>query len=281
MHWPTPHQKALVLLYHRVGSIAPDPWSLCVTPEHFEEHLQVLQRYRRVRLDQIVPGERSWSGPRVAVTFDDGYADNFEIARPLLERFETPATFFITTGGIDSHLEFWWDELERIVFRSENAMNKYLELYERFQPLPHQIRSRTLETMCGDHGREPRATHRTLTSTELETLGSIGLFEIGAHTVTHPLLAAQPAEVQHWELATSKKWLEERLARPVTSISYPYGGTHHYNQETLDAVEQAGYRRACTTVPQAVSKRSQPWEWGRFVVTDMDGDQFQKFLFSC
>ena len=94
--------------------------------------------------------------------------------------------------------------------------------------------------MCGDHGREPRATHRTLTSTELETLGSIGLFEIGAHTVTHPLLAAQPAEVQHWELATSKKWLEERLGRcPVTSISYPYGGTHHYNQETLDAVNRA------------------------------------------
>ena len=277
-----PRRQTVVLLYHRIASVAPDPWSLCVTPQHFEEHLQVLRQYCRVRLDQITHGAWSWKTPTVAISFDDGYADNLHNAGPLLQRYETPATFFITTGGIDSRNEFWWDELERIVFRSGNSLSKYTELYEELQPLQHDARNQLLGAMNGDgNDRECRPTHRSLTSVELRKLATCELFEIGAHTVTHPLLAAQSAEAQRWELAESKRWIEEFLDRPVTSMSYPYGGTNHYNQATVDSAERVGYLRAFTTAPLAVGTRSRRWEWGRFVVSDMDGDRFQRFLSSC
>ena len=264
MRWPFSRSKAIVLLYHRIASVTPDPWSLCVTPEHFEEHLQVLQHYHRIRLDQFVPGERSLNGPAVAVTFDDGYADNFHNASPLLQRYEVPATFFIATGAIDSRREFWWDELERIVCQSDNgsyedALKRYLRLYEQLQPLSHDARSRLIDNMCCGQVRGARRTHRVLTSAELVDLASSSLFEIGAHTVTHPVLAAQSAQDQHWEVHASKLWLERLLGRAITSISYPYGGRGHYNQATLAAVAQAGYQRALTTVPATVCTQSAFW----------------------
>ena len=86
---------------------------MCVSPKKFIEHLQVLQSYSCRPLGQI--GERKRSAITIAVTFDDGYADNLSNALPALERFEIPATFFITTGGIENRREFWWDELEQLI----------------------------------------------------------------------------------------------------------------------------------------------------------------------
>ena len=283
--------RCLILLYHRIARIPFDPWSLCVTPEHFAEHLEVLRKYRCERLDQLRPG---WSLGRrltVALTFDDGYADNLHEAKRLLARFSTPATFFIATGFIGDEREFWWDELERIVFQSETlprALDNagetreqiHMRLYAILQPLAHQARRQLLDEMLAACNQTPaaRPSHRTLTAEELQRLASDDLFEIGAHTVTHPLLAAQPIEAQCTELRDSKSWLEQMLNRPVTSFSYPFGGRGHYSDSTVQAVRQAGFHRACTTEPRPVSRVDNPHELGRINVTDMDGDQFHKLL---
>ena len=88
--------RDLILLYHRVARVDSDPWSLCVTPEHFSEHLEVLRKHRPIRLDQVKPSGWRAGGSRasVAITFDDGYADNLYEAKRLLERYDIPATFF-------------------------------------------------------------------------------------------------------------------------------------------------------------------------------------------
>jgi peptidoglycan/xylan/chitin deacetylase (PgdA/CDA1 family) len=92
-------------------------------------------------------------------------------------------------------------------------------------------------------------------------------------------LAAQSPDEQSAELDGSKRWLEDFLGHPVSSFSYPYGGRpEHYVDATVDAVRRAGFSRACTTAPRPVRRRDSPWEWGRFHVADMDGDQFQRFL---
>ena len=111
-------------------------------------------------------------------------------------------------------------------------------------------------------------------------LAADNLFEIGAHTVTHPLLSAQPADVQHVEIRESKQWLETFLDRRITSFSYPYGGTQHYNAASVRAARCAGFSKACTTASRCISERDSPYELPRIVVTDMDGDQFRKFLFT-
>lgn len=111
---------ALILMYHRVAEVDSDPWSLCVHPNHFVQHLDVLQQYcEPIRLSQLplMLQNRTPLKRQVIITFDDGYADNFNIAKPLLERHNIPATIFVVSGKIDQSQEFWWDELDRILLQ--------------------------------------------------------------------------------------------------------------------------------------------------------------------
>jgi peptidoglycan/xylan/chitin deacetylase (PgdA/CDA1 family) len=107
----------LILLYHRVAEPPTDPFGLAVTPRNFEEQLEVLRDLTRpIALGQLVDALRGGRSPRggVVVTFDDGYADNLHAGR-LLQRYEIPATIFISSGFIGGSREFWWDELEALV----------------------------------------------------------------------------------------------------------------------------------------------------------------------
>ncbi|WP_404783344.1 polysaccharide deacetylase family protein [Altericista sp. CCNU0014] len=112
--------RGLILMYHRIGEPDMDPWSLRVTPAQFSEHLQILrQQTHPMSLHQLARAHRTGNIPERAcvVTFDDGYANNFYLAKPLLEAQDIPATVFVTTGYADWSREFWWDELEQILLR--------------------------------------------------------------------------------------------------------------------------------------------------------------------
>jgi glycosyltransferase involved in cell wall biosynthesis/peptidoglycan/xylan/chitin deacetylase (PgdA/CDA1 family) len=113
---PIANCKALILMYHRVADEHLDPWSLCVTPERFAGHLAVISEIApSMRLADWLEASPTTRPERtVIVTFDDGYADNFHVAKPLLERFGVPTTLFVTTGAIGFEGEFWWDELESL-----------------------------------------------------------------------------------------------------------------------------------------------------------------------
>lgn len=119
--------NAIVLMYHRIGEPGLDPWSLCVTPKHFQQHLEILQNHTHpMGLRQLTQSHTDGSIPQraVAITFDDGYADNLYNAKPLLESYSTPATVFVTTCHINSQREFWWDELEHLLLRPGNLPEK-------------------------------------------------------------------------------------------------------------------------------------------------------------
>jgi peptidoglycan/xylan/chitin deacetylase (PgdA/CDA1 family) len=121
---------ALILLYHRVTRLGSDPQLLSVTPEHFEQHLRVLRRCMNpVALRDVVAGVRAGKVPEraVAITFDDGYADNAIEADPLLARHCIPATVFATTAHTGTTREFFWDDLERI-FLSPGQLPQQLKI---------------------------------------------------------------------------------------------------------------------------------------------------------
>jgi peptidoglycan/xylan/chitin deacetylase (PgdA/CDA1 family) len=100
-----------------VTDLRSDPQLLSVSPQHFAEHLEIIRKLCRPMqleaLGQTLRHEKR-RGSGVIVTFDDGYADNLYNAKPLLERYDVPATVFVTTGYIESQREFWQDELEKI-----------------------------------------------------------------------------------------------------------------------------------------------------------------------
>jgi peptidoglycan/xylan/chitin deacetylase (PgdA/CDA1 family) len=132
--WKRPRGRSisggLVLLYHRIAENDFDPWSLCVTPGHFTEQLQVLKGTGlATTLPCVAESLHESSAPRrsLTVTFDDGYADNVEVAKPLLEQHEIPATFFVTSGSMREQQEFWWDELEKILLHA-NALPEVFHL---------------------------------------------------------------------------------------------------------------------------------------------------------
>jgi peptidoglycan/xylan/chitin deacetylase (PgdA/CDA1 family) len=117
-------------MYHRVINLPSDPWGLAVTPGHFAQHLETLHRYTHpIPLRQLARDLFSddIEDRSVAITFDDGYADNLHNAKLLLEHYDMPATFFLTSGYIGGEREFWWDELERL-FLQPGALPEVLEV---------------------------------------------------------------------------------------------------------------------------------------------------------
>lgn len=114
--WMAP--SGIVLMYHRVADVPIDPFGLCVTPKHFAEQLAVLkQDYQLLSLQQMVEAVQTRTLPKraIAITFDDGYADNLYVAKPLLEQYGVPATVFVATGKLEEAREFWWDELDQLL----------------------------------------------------------------------------------------------------------------------------------------------------------------------
>jgi peptidoglycan/xylan/chitin deacetylase (PgdA/CDA1 family) len=108
----------IILLYHRIAQPPTDPQLLCVSPAHFAEHLEVLRRAARVVALREGLNRRSVSRDNaVALTFDDGYADNLTQAKPLLSRFNVPATVFVTPRADAAGREFWWDELDALLLQ--------------------------------------------------------------------------------------------------------------------------------------------------------------------
>jgi peptidoglycan/xylan/chitin deacetylase (PgdA/CDA1 family) len=109
--------RAVILLYHRIASPPADPQRLCVSPAHFEQHLDVLRRnYRPLGLEQLAAHRAAGTlpGRSVAITFDDGYADNWQTAAPILARCGLRATVFVA-GDCLKGKPFFYDELERIL----------------------------------------------------------------------------------------------------------------------------------------------------------------------
>jgi peptidoglycan/xylan/chitin deacetylase (PgdA/CDA1 family) len=107
-------------MYHRVAECECDPWGNCVSPEHFKEHLEAIQHlarpFRLADMTNTLENGKTPSGG-IALTFDDGYADNYHVARPLLETYDTPATFFLVSDQTGSGHAYWWDDLAEILLR--------------------------------------------------------------------------------------------------------------------------------------------------------------------
>jgi len=284
-----------ILLYHRVTSLERDPQLLSVSPQNFADHVEVLKRHVNVvplreMTARVSAGLRART---VAITFDDGYADNLLEAYPVLERNGIPATVFVTSGFVGSDRELWWDELDRVLLESADAdwdVTQVTDSSERQKSYRHWAavlqraseaeRSATLARLRLLASCEPRgrSSHRALTAAEVRQLAATGLVEIGAHTVSHPVLAALTHTEQHAEITEAKAALEAIVGKPVESFAYPYGTKSDYTKESVAAVRNAGFRLACSNFDGLVWPGTNVHELPRILIRDWGGEKFARIL---
>lgn len=281
--------RGLVLLYHRIAGPRRDPQMLDVSALNFDEQLGILARTTTpLPLDEFESLRRSGNLPEraVAVTFDDGYADNLHAAAPALVRHGIPATVFITTGMIGSEREFWWDDAERIAFDAPLAgddpasrQREYVSLVSALHPLPTAVRQQRLAALRGpasvpEKGRE---SHRALTPDELRALAARPQISIGAHTITHPSLARLSVDDQTREMAGSAAWLERELGTRVRALAYPFGTPGDVSRDTVRAAaDVCDY--AMATDSGAAWRWSPRWRLPRVTVRDWDAVLFSRRL---
>lgn len=215
----------------------------------------------------------------VAVTFDDGYADNLTAALPVLERAEVPATVFVATAFVGDSRPFWWDELDAMFLGPPRASGENgLSLGERvsehedasqaLRRLPPRQAERELERLrerAGYSGPVPTGDKRPLTRDELARLAASPLIEVGAHSRTHPNLAALPPDVMRSEVEGSRSDLAEWLGEPPPLFSYPFG---LHGPRARRAVRRAGYTLGTGTHPMAVTWLGDRFELGRLWIED-------------
>lgn len=291
----------LVLLYHRVAVLPSDPHGLAVSPENFRAQMHHLKENHRV-----VRFEDDWSSlkkPAVAVTFDDGYADNLLNALPVLEEVGVPATFFVSTGTLGTREEFWWDELERIVLGEGNPRSRFslhdpefarnwpastrqerLVMHDELHPLMRKIgpqrREDWLEQLRAWAGvdRAGRVSNRPLTPDEMRTLGASPWATIGAHGVTHTALSTLSEKEQWEEIISSKARIEDLLGSGIRIFSYPYGNKTHFNGTTIRLCRQAGFWKVAANFPGQAHRWTGHYKIPRHVVRDWSAETFSARL---
>lgn len=287
--------RLTILAYHRVLS-RPDPLRAddCDT-ESFAWQMQLLAKYFNVlSLTEAIERLRQGRLPSraVCVTFDDGYFDNVENALPVLLEQNICATFFISTGflegscmwndivieavrqepgpvldltacGLDSYPVATADDRRRTVQTVLSAI-KYLDPAERSM--------RVEQILVAAGAKRPQGL--MMRPEHVQRLARSGM-EIGAHTVTHPILARLDHASACAEIAGGRERLETVIGSPVRLFAYPNGvPSRDYTHEHVQILKELGFLAAVTTSPGAVRAESDYLQLPRFAPWDRRPGRF-------
>lgn len=286
--------RAVILMYHRIipeseARFDYAPTGMVVTTPVFDMHMRHLARtHKTVTMPELVTlldsGEAQ-DRPLAAVTFDDGWLDNYTNAFPLLQRHQVPATIFIASNFIDDKEYYWLERMklvlahahrvlvtESIPLGQRDALKKALaalnvtdlagSLHPRLGMFltsqARNVQSLGLTDRCSYLEKiEQIASLAALPDTryfmnwnEIRTLRDEGI-TIGAHTTTHTELTSVDASHLQDEIGIGKARLEEELQQTVDHFAYPYG---KHNKDIQAAIAANGFSSACTTVNGLVNR---------------------------
>ena len=242
---------------------------LVVTPQE----LDILLAYFKKHFDcgtlaaqhaRYLKGE-SPERPLLALTFDDGQHDNFIHARPVLDRHQVKASFFIPVAAIQRQQLLWHDQLgfailallkqpggtQRLMMTLDEAglsasgpSNLLSNVVSGSKQLTLEARLRLIETLKLASGNMPVPEFaRLMTFEELAELTHDG-HEIGSHSMTHCLMPECDDRALTYEVGESRRVLQAETGQPIDTFCYPNGNS---DARTAQAVANGGYRRAVTT----------------------------------
>lgn len=295
---PGAQSGAVVLVYHRVGERRLDPWRLTIDPEIFGEQMEALARdWFPLSLAELIDGfaRRHLPERAVAVTFDDGYADNLEIAAPFLVEHRIPATLFVATDLVDAGAPPWWDQLASLLLEparlpqmltlsrggnrwripplaaderrpSPNApqpwnaepgtrLRAFYEVWLVLRALDAPTREAVLDEIAEWAGAPRSSARILLTWEQVREFAALPGFALGAHTLTHPALPTCSRQDARAEITGGADRLRAQTGVEVEQFAYPYGA---WSRSVARLVADLGFRGAYTTDGDAISWNSSP-----------------------
>jgi peptidoglycan/xylan/chitin deacetylase (PgdA/CDA1 family) len=284
-----------ILIYHRVVS-EPDPLLPDLpSADEFDRQMAAVDRWFTVMpLREAAARLRDGTLPvrSACVTFDDGYADNAAVALPVLRRRGVPATFFVSTSFIDGG-RMWNDSvIETIRAKHGDVLDarpiglEPLEIsttasrrvaidrvLSALKYLPQEERQRCVDTLAAGTTR-PLPSDLMMTTEQVRSLDANGM-EIGAHTVTHPILARLDAARASDEIRQSKRRLEAITGKPVKLFAYPNGKPgRDYGREHVGMVKELGFEAAVSTAWGVANAQSDAFQLPRFTPWDKSPGKF-------
>lgn len=236
----------------------------------------------------------------IAVTFDDGYEDNYTNAYPILKRHGIPATIFVTAGYVGVENNFWWDRVEELIKNSsvhfldlkilsdlaegeklrfsgiinlkETKMKKasvirIVELIKTLNESGIQCAIKRLEEnlRVKDVNIKKR---KILTWSQVKEMANDGI-EIGSHTVNHPNLGKISQEEVEREISESKELIEEKICKPVHGFAIPYGLEGFYNKDVIEIIKRSNYQYSCSAKVGCADINSDIYELKRISASNL------------
>ena len=279
-----------ILLYHRVNPDS-DPFFPAVSVNVFEAQMRYLATNFRVRsLSEILRRLRQGKGIEpltIAITFDDGYRDNYSFAYPILKKYHLPATVFVATGFIGTEALMWNDRVawavknaqqEKIVCQfgrrecsfplhtDEDRLNSLNSILEELKLLPEIEKRQILQSIIDELASgKPEPTNVMLDWSSLREMANEG-WDVGSHTVSHQILTRVEASRATEELKNSKETIEDKLQRAVTICAFPNGKRTDFDSSIKAMVQELGYYGAATTLSGINGFHSDLYELHRWSV---------------
>lgn len=281
-------KKLLIMIYHRVLD-EPDfmrpgevdrtvfTWQMQLIAKHFNV-LPLSEALERMQNDTLPPRA-------VCITFDDGYADNYTNALPILQLFNLKATFFIASGFLDGG-RMWNDSVIEAVRNldtpildlREQGLGEFeivsesqkcqaaQQIIQKIKHLEFTERARHADAIAAKSRDLP--TNLMMSSAQLKKLHHSGM-EIGGHTVNHPILAKLSDLAVERELKENKLYLESFLNTQLRHFAYPNGKSEiDYSSQQIELVKKIGYEAALSTDWGGCSCITNKWKLPRFTPWD-------------
>jgi peptidoglycan/xylan/chitin deacetylase (PgdA/CDA1 family) len=259
----------VILLYHGVTrsqhrGIENYSRKHLMADEFARQMATLAERYHVMSFRELLERKRKADLPprTVAVTFDDGFENNYSTAYPILKQYNVPATFFLATGFIGKERVFWVDKLEYLLnetpqgtielkmLGNRHPLRSLEEREAAVRSIKQQLKSDSslvddviaeLEQVTEVPLAYDYEDYRTMTWDQAREMEASGLCDFGAHTVDHAILSHLSTQEQRYQIVNSQSVLQAELNQAVDLFSYPEGQPDHYSDETIRLLKEAGF----------------------------------------
>lgn len=267
-------RRTAILMYHAIVAeqLPVDDWCF-LARSRFEEQMAYLRDWCQVVRLNDIPFHRETKGrrPIVAVTFDDGFQNNYDVAFPILKDFNIPATIFLATGLVGTADTVWfcrinqaltnttaqlldWEGMKLDLSSPSARRDANRIIQAQLKKYPHDLlveNASQLHEALGCRGNEPlgdKSPYRMLGANEILEMSNSGLIDFGAHTCSHAILSGLSTSRRQDEIRRSVADVAELTGKPCTLFAYPNGAPSDYGTCDLDILREQGIASAVTTI---------------------------------